>query len=88
MPPKAGLPEVRKDNKGVPEVTIPKTAPPKTLVVQPLIKGDGPKVGAGDQITFDYAWYTWDGKLWRARTRGSPAPPNSPSCSRGCARDW
>ena len=61
--PKPGLPTVKDNSKGVPEVTIPKTAPPKSLVVQPLIKGTGPKVGANDQVTFNYAWYTWDGKL-------------------------
>lgn len=71
VPPKAGLPEV-KDNKGVPEVTMPKTAPPTRLVVQPLIKGDGPKVGAGDLITFDYAWYTWDGKLVESSYAAEP----------------
>jgi peptidylprolyl isomerase len=69
--PKAGLPTV-KDNKGVPEVTVPKTDPPKTLVTQPLIKGSGAKVGAGDLITFDYAWYTWDGKLVESSYAGEP----------------
>jgi peptidylprolyl isomerase len=63
VPPKAGLPTVKEGAKGVPEVTIPKSAPPKTLVVQPLIKGSGPKVAANDLVTFNYAWYTWDGKL-------------------------
>jgi peptidylprolyl isomerase len=71
VPPKAGLPTVQ-DNKGVPEVTVPKTAPPKALVVQPLIKGNGPKVGAGDLLTFDYAWYTWDGKLVESSYAGEP----------------
>ncbi len=42
---------------------MPKTAPPTSLVVQPLIKGSGPKVGANDLVTFNYPWYTWDGKL-------------------------
>ncbi len=60
------------DNKGVPEVTVPKTAPPKTLVVQPVIKGDGPKVGAADLLTFDYAWYTWDGKLVESSYAAEP----------------
>ncbi len=61
--PKAGLPTVKDNSKGVPEVTVPKTAPPTSLVVQPLIKGSGPKVGANDLVTFNYSWYTWDGKL-------------------------
>ena len=63
VPPKAGLPTVKDNAKGVPEVTVPKTDPPKSLVVQPLIKGSGAKVGANDLVTFNYAWYTWDGKL-------------------------
>lgn len=60
--PKTGLPTVT-DTKGVPEVTIPKTDPPTKLTVQPLIKGDGAKVTEADTITFNYRWYTWDGKL-------------------------
>jgi peptidylprolyl isomerase len=59
---KDGLPTVT-DKNGVPEVTMPKTAPPTTLTVQPIIKGDGAKVAATDTITFNYRWYTWDGKL-------------------------
>ncbi len=51
---------------------MPKSDPPKTLVVQPLIKGDGPKVGAGDLVTFDYAWYTWDGKLVESSYAADP----------------
>lgn len=60
--PKAGLPTVA-DKDGVPEVTIPKSDPPAKLTVQPIIKGKGAKVQASDTITFNYRWYTWDGKL-------------------------
>jgi peptidylprolyl isomerase len=60
--PKAGLPTVT-DKGGVPEVTMPKTDPPTQLTVQPIIKGAGAKVIAADTITFNYRWYTWDGKL-------------------------
>jgi peptidylprolyl isomerase len=60
--PKAGLPTVT-DKGGVPEVTMPKTDPPTQLTVQPIIKGAGAKVTAADTITFNYRWYTWDGKL-------------------------
>lgn len=69
--PKPGLPTVT-EKKGVPEVKVPKSDPPKTLVVQPLIKGNGPKVGAGDLVTFDYAWYTWDGKLVESSYAADP----------------
>ena len=46
-PPK-GLPTVSYDAKGTPKITVPKTDPPKKLVVQQLIKGTGPAVKAGD----------------------------------------
>ncbi len=60
---KAGLPTVR-GAVAKPDITMPKSDPPKDLVVQPLIKGDGKKVGATDTITFDYRWEIWqDGRL-------------------------
>ena len=52
--PKAGLPTVTVDAKGVPVVTVPKTAPSATLVAQLLIKGDGPVVTAGQTLTAAY----------------------------------
>lgn len=61
--PKAGLPAV-KDAGGKPEVTIPKTAAPTALVVQPLIKGTGRKVSANDAVTVHYRAWDWaTGKL-------------------------
>jgi peptidylprolyl isomerase len=57
--PKAGLPRVT-GALDKPDITIPKTDPPKKLVVQPLIKGEGAKVGANDTITFAYRWEIWD----------------------------
>ncbi len=70
--PKAGLPTVT-DAKGVPSVTVPKTDPPKALVVQPLIKGKGAEVVVGDTITFNYRWYTWKGGLLEdSYTAGQP----------------
>ena len=52
--PPAGLPTVKVDAKGVPVVTVPKTPPPTKLVVQPLIKGKGPAVKAGQRLTAAY----------------------------------
>lgn len=57
--PKAGLPRVT-GALDKPDITIPQTDPPKKLVVQPLIKGEGAKVGATDTITFAYRWEIWD----------------------------
>ncbi len=71
--PKAGLPTVS-DKAGAPEITVPKTDPPTTLQVQPLIKGKGKKVGENDQITFDYRWVRWsDGKLLEESYSAEPA---------------
>ncbi len=52
--PPAGLPTVTEDAKGVPVITMAKTAPSKTLVVAPLIKGKGPVVKSGQTISADY----------------------------------
>jgi peptidylprolyl isomerase len=71
--PKQGLPTVTV-NKGQPEITVPKTDPPSTLQVQPLIKGKGKKVGENDQITFNYRWVRWsDGKLLEESYSTEPA---------------
>jgi peptidylprolyl isomerase len=61
--PKSGLPRVT-GSLDKPEIEIPKGDPPTKLVAQPLIKGDGKKVGATDTITFNYRWEIWqDGRL-------------------------
>jgi peptidylprolyl isomerase len=71
--PKKGLPTVT-DTAEVPKVSIPTTEPPKTLQVQPLIKGRGKKVSADDTITFDYTWVRWsDGKVLEESYSGQPA---------------
>jgi peptidylprolyl isomerase len=71
--PKTGLPTVT-EKAGKPEITIPESAPPNTLQVQPLIKGKGKKVGANDTITFNYAWVRWsDGKVMEETYGGKPA---------------
>jgi peptidylprolyl isomerase len=71
--PKPGLPTVTVKN-GKPEITVPKTDPPTTLQVQPLISGKGQKVGENDQITFNYRWVRWsDGKLLEETYSTQPA---------------
>ena len=62
------------DKGGRPEVTIPESEPPSTLQVQPLIKGEGKKIGANDTITFNYSWVRWsDGKVLEETYGGEPA---------------
>jgi peptidylprolyl isomerase len=70
---KAGLPTVQ-DKGGKPEITVPKTTPPKTLQIQPLIKGSGKKVAATDTITMNYRWVAWkDGRLLEETYSTKPA---------------
>jgi peptidylprolyl isomerase len=70
---KAGLPTVQ-DKGGKPEITVPKTTPPKTLQIQPLIKGSGKKVAATDSITMNYRWVAWkDGRLLEETYSTKPA---------------
>jgi peptidylprolyl isomerase len=70
---KAGLPTVT-DKGGKPEITIPESAPPTSLEVQPLIKGKGKKIGVNDTITFNYLWVRWsDGKVLEESYGGKPA---------------
>lgn len=70
---KAGLATVT-DKDGTPVVSIPKSDPGDKLQVQPLIKGKGKKVAAGDTITFDYVWQRWsDGKIVEETYGSKPA---------------
>ena len=73
--PAAGLPTVKLGAKGQPKITVPKTAAPTQLVVQPLIKGHGPAVTAGQTITVQYTGVIWgSGKQFDSSwARGAPA---------------
>jgi peptidylprolyl isomerase len=72
--PKAGLPTVKVDGTKAAQVTVPKTAAPTKLVVQPLIKGAGPVVRANQSIKVHYTGVLWkDGKKFDASgDRGAP----------------
>ena len=61
--PVAGLPTVKLATNGAPTITMPKTDAPTSLVAQPLIKGNGPVVTAGQKINVHYK-----GALWRDGT--------------------
>lgn len=52
--PPAGLPTVKDNGAKAPTVTIPKTAPPTKTVAQPLVKGTGAQVKAGQTISVNY----------------------------------
>ncbi len=71
----AGLPTVAGRRGHKPEITIPKTDPPKELVADTLIQGDGAVVKAGETIVAQYVGVIWaDGRQFDASwDRGSPA---------------
>jgi peptidylprolyl isomerase len=67
VPPKAGLPTATVDGAKAAQIIVPKTAPPTTLVVQPLIKGTGPVVKSGQSIKVNYTGVLWkNGKKFDA----------------------
>lgn len=72
--PVAGLPTVTLAADGKPTIEVPSTAAPADLVVQPLIKGTGPTVAAGQTITVHYTGVIWaSGKQFDSSwARGAP----------------
>jgi len=52
--PPAGLPTVKENDKGVPEITVTGVAAPTALVAQDLIKGKGQALKESDTITVNY----------------------------------
>ncbi len=76
--PAAGLPTVT-EQSGVPTITVPKTAAPTKLVVQPLIKGTGAVVKAGETITADYVGAVYGtGKVFDSTFAEGKTPFNTP----------
>jgi peptidylprolyl isomerase len=73
--PPAGLPKVVLAKNGKPKLTVPKTDAPSDLVVQPLIKGTGPEVTAGQKVKVHYTGVVWkSGKQFDSSwDRGEPA---------------
>ncbi|MCD9155434.1 FKBP-type peptidyl-prolyl cis-trans isomerase [Aeromicrobium duanguangcaii] len=59
-----------------PKVTLPKTDPPKDVLVKVLKEGDGKTVKAGDSLTVNYQGRTWEdgGKIFQ-QTFGKDGQP-------------
>jgi peptidylprolyl isomerase len=65
--PKPGLPTATVDGAKAAQIVVPKTAAPTTLIIQPLIKGAGAVVRAGQSIKVNYTGVLWkDGKKFDA----------------------
>ncbi|MBO9553612.1 FKBP-type peptidyl-prolyl cis-trans isomerase [Cellulomonas sp.] len=75
VPPVAGLPTITLDDTGAPSIAPVAGAAPADLVVQPLVKGAGPAVEAGQTVTVKYTGWLWDGtKFDSSWDRGSTFP--------------
>ncbi|MEI2279440.1 FKBP-type peptidyl-prolyl cis-trans isomerase [Paenarthrobacter ilicis] len=59
--PPAGLPTVKEDDKGIPQISVDGVAAPKELISQDLIKGTGAAVKATDTLTVNYVGVTLTG---------------------------
>ncbi len=57
--PPAGLPTVTLSADGAPTIAPTGTAPPSTLVIQPLLRGTGRQVEKTDVVTVQYAGFSW-----------------------------
>jgi len=55
----SGLPTVTPATGKAPTITIPASAPPKTLTVKTLIKGTGARIASGDYIVVQYTGVNW-----------------------------
>lgn len=60
VPSRPELPVVTLAGDGAPTIKIPASPPPSGLVVQPLIKGLGPQVVAGQSLVVQYTGVNWD----------------------------
>ncbi|WP_418276991.1 FKBP-type peptidyl-prolyl cis-trans isomerase [Isoptericola jiangsuensis] len=58
------LPQVLRSQDGEPAVVVPDGDPPTELVVQPVVRGDGPQVAVGQVVTARYVAVRWsDGSV-------------------------
>ncbi|WP_225822078.1 FKBP-type peptidyl-prolyl cis-trans isomerase [Streptomyces naphthomycinicus] len=68
----ASLPKVGTNTDGkVPKVTVPKTDPPKKLVSEYVLEGDGPELKADQTVLCQFQGLVWDGGKTFQRTYGS-----------------
>ena len=77
-PPGKELPQVSLDDLGAPAVRIPRgVEPPSDLVVQPLVRGTGPQVQAGQILTVEFTAVRWSDGTVVDTTWTEGTPPQS-----------
>jgi FKBP-type peptidyl-prolyl cis-trans isomerase len=58
-----------------PKIEVPKGPPPTKLIVKDLVKGHGPPVKAGDELTVQYVALRWSGEPFQSSwDTGRPDP--------------
>ncbi|POX62672.1 peptidylprolyl isomerase [Streptomyces sp. Ru62] len=68
----AALPKVGTNTDGqVPKVTVPKADPPKKLVSEYVLEGDGPELKSDQTVLCQFQGLVWDGGKTFQRTYGS-----------------
>ena len=70
---------MRLADDGEPLIEVPEAVPPGDLVVQPLIRGSGRQVAAGQVITVQYVGVTWtDGAVFDSTWISGKLPASFP----------
>lgn len=60
-----GLPTVTPGADGAPQITVPDDDPPTGITVQPIVRGEGEQVRAGQTVIVQYTAVTWsDGAVF------------------------
>lgn len=86
--PAEGLPTVTLADDGTPSIEIPAdTAEPEELVVQTLIRGDGPEVTEGQYLTVQYSGWLLDGTMFDSSWE-SGSPLSTPIGVGAVVRGW
>jgi peptidylprolyl isomerase len=74
------LPLISGGTGGVPQISIPKNAPPSKLVTKTLIKGTGAPVKAGQSVVVRYVGSIWrTGKVFNSNWPSAAQPTTPPS---------